>query len=72
MSISSGVIKQMESLKDEQMSVVLKLVNYYTQSDIDVFNRICDEELQNPVDDDLIDSVINDVRRGNNSGDYCS
>ena len=62
----------MESLKEEQMAVILNLVNYYSQTDLDVFERICDEELQDPVSDEIIENVVASERTKACAGTHCN
>lgn len=63
MSISAGTIRQMEALPDDQISVVLQLVNFYSQTPADIFDKICEDELSDPVSEDVIENTISEVRR---------
>ncbi len=62
MNIPARTIERMEALDEEQASVIVKLVGFYSLSNSDIFDNICNEELKQPVSNEVIENTISDVR----------
>lgn len=63
MTIPAHTIERMERMQDDQMSVVLKLVDFYTKSPVEIFDDICEEESRRPVSEEQVEAVVSEVRR---------
>ena len=43
MSIPKATIERLEALQDDEMSVIIDLVDFFSKSPADIFDEICDE-----------------------------
>lgn len=63
MSVSNETISKMNSLSNEDMSIVANIIDQMASKPIDIFHDLREEGLKNPMTEDEIDDFVESVRK---------
>lgn len=63
MAVSAENMQKLSMLSNEDMSIVMGIVDQMVSRPIDVFNRLREEGIKNPMTEDEADDFVDSVRK---------